>query len=340
MSNNIRKFLLPHRVIDFPTQKNFETVESKIEELISDNDTLRSSVSSLQTDLNNHKNDQNNPHNTNFIILPDTPSSYEDKEGYGLIVNNNENGLDFSIYNGVEMQSRTIYVDPVIGDDVNGDGSASAPFATIQHAIDTVKKIIPYGVIITIQLGLNDGSNKTFNITSTIEIVGFWGGGDLIIRGDDSDMVIGSSKKIKIDCSSTEKNALLVSKNMIIVRIKGVEININTSASWVTGIKTQENTAQVVIEYCAIRGNSSSKGYGVSSTFGNSLYIGDSMFSNIQTAILANNDGFIRSFNNDDYGTLPTYGLQAARQARIRKEGTQPNGSVANENSWAGGEIE
>ena len=45
------------------------------------------------------------------------------------------------------------------------------------------------------------------------------------------------------------------------------------------------------------------------------------------------------SYDNDDTGTQPAYGLHATNAGTIGKQGTQPAGSTSNELADNGGEI-
>jgi len=69
------------------------------------------------------------------------------------------NGI-YDYLDGTETVSRTIYIDPSIGNDITGNGTIGTPYATILKCLQTVKTIINGAVTITIQAL---PGNYTFN---------------------------------------------------------------------------------------------------------------------------------------------------------------------------------
>ena len=247
----------------------------------------------------------------------------------------------FDIYNQVERESRTVYVDPITGDDNNGNGSASAPFATIQKAIASIKRIIPPNVSITIQLGPNDGSTtRTFALTETVKIEGFTGGGFLIIKGDNVDETASSSKLIVVDGTGLNNHIFWLKLNNIQITIKAIKIVVDTSLGWWAGINVRGRSNWASIHYCAIEGKDNSQGYCIMAVHGAWIDVKNCYISNAKNGLFADFGSDIISRENYSYGTYPSNALSAWKQSRIAKVGNQPVGSANNEISGSGGEIE
>jgi hypothetical protein len=96
----------------------------------------------------------------------------------------------------IESANRTIYV-VTTGSDTTGDGSVSLPYATIEKALSTIKKIIISGVTVTISLGVGTFTLSKSDISTLSSITR---SGSLTIQGTltlvESGFTIGSSQAL------------------------------------------------------------------------------------------------------------------------------------------------
>jgi hypothetical protein len=113
---------------------------------------------------------------------PDTPASgkvaiYAKADGRPYW--KDDAGVEHLIQEGLTAD-RTYYVNSTTGDDANDGLAVDSPFATVQHAVDTAKRINNNGFNITFQLA--DGNYGPFTISGV-----FTGAGTLFIKGNDLD---------------------------------------------------------------------------------------------------------------------------------------------------------
>ena len=97
------------------------------------------------------------------------------------------------------VTDKTYYVDGSSGSDITGEGTSGSPWATIQHAIDSIPKIIAKDVTITIQVALGAYAE---NIT----IDDFRGGGTLVVEAEEyilDGAVTGGSATTVIDSTKS-----------------------------------------------------------------------------------------------------------------------------------------
>lgn len=205
---------------------------------------------------------------------------------------------------------------------VNLDNSMSA--ATIQALIDAQPKYIPYGKTLTFQFA--DG---TYTLSAELVWEGFDGGGTVRIYGNASDNSLSTTKAVYLNFSGQACNGIVVYACSCKMDIHFLKIAVNSSGGWCYCLSAQHNI-RVVAQYNYFLGNSTTNGAGVLVIMGK-FYAYSNYFSDIQRAFYGSNDVEIMSYNNDDTGTQPAYGLYAAYNTTIGKRGTQPAGSTANE---------
>ena len=87
---------------------------------------------------------------------------------------NNVNGLIFATSAIINY-----YVDCDNGSDITGTGSSGTPFATVQHAVDLIPKVVNHAVSINLM--------SSTNYSETVDIDGFIGYGSFTIASADSD---------------------------------------------------------------------------------------------------------------------------------------------------------
>ena len=205
----------------------------------------------------------------------------------------------------------------------------------IQAEIDAVGKYIPYGVQIIFQFA--DGE---YTLTDSLVFAGFYGGGTLVIQGNTTETnatSLHTTQEVYLDGTSLDNHAIQVyGVKLASVVLKNLKIGFK-SASQYLGVYCQ-SVDYVKVLYCYLLGSGTSQGTGAYfwSSKGDIQY---NYFSNSRNAIYSTFISEVFSYNNDDTGTMPAYGLIAENTSLIGKASTQPSGSSANEYSAYGGEI-
>lgn len=209
----------------------------------------------------------------------------------------------------------TYYVDGTAGSDTTGTGAQAMPFKTIQFAVDKLWDLCKG----KLNHDCNIFAKENLTYTEDVVIVGFWGNGNLLIRGNWTN---GTEKtnvsSIEVD-SCNCKSTSVVSFNVTSTSKNGVSIYTAIGVS---------------INSLSITGSSSANG--VLASNGSACSVLNCTISNRSTAINASVTATIRSSNNN--GTGNSIGLSASGAAKIGKSGTQPSGTTA-ESQSAGGVI-
>jgi hypothetical protein len=205
--------------------------------------------------------------------------------------------------------------------------------AEIQALIDAVPKYIPYGKTVTFQFG--DG---TYSLTDSLNFDGFYGGGRVNIWGNTSDSTSKStSQSVYLDFSAS--NGISVQGNRVsFIEVKHFRIDTPDGNSCIYMTKNA-GYVRVLYGYYTNDGKTSTSSNGVFVTQYGKVYIQANYFNNNYYAIQANDMADLVSFDNDDTGTSPTYGLRAITNSTIGKISTQPTGSTADELSQNGSAI-
>jgi hypothetical protein len=198
------------------------------------------------------------------------------------------------------------------GSDITGNGSASAPYATIQHAIDALPKVIDHNI--TIQIG--NGS-----YTEDIAINGFNGTGQLYFGTGDN-----------LNSTNTVCMLRSISIDYCLARIAFGAMTITSSFT------SSGNTVSVQVTDCRATQfyklyliSSSTYGFKIITSYASILSCSISMKS---TAIRAENGAIVYSSTNGGSGN--TTALSAYAASTIGKSGSQPSGT---ESATGGGEI-
>jgi hypothetical protein len=211
---------------------------------------------------------------------------------------------------------------------INLDDTMSA--TEIQNEIDGATRFIPAGHNLVFQFA--DGS---YSLSDTLTFDGFCGGGQLFIQGNDSESGLHTNQAVDLDFSASNVDGIVVQNSKCgDVQVKNIKIQFD-SANGNDGIRLSTSTFEVF--GCYLLGNSDADGNGII-VYRALCRINNTYVSNMNNGIIARYTQ-ITSDNNDDTGTLPTYGLFAIA-ATIKKAGTQPSGSTANEGTQDGGVIE
>lgn len=218
---------------------------------------------------------------------------------------------------------------------VNLDNSMST--AEMQTIIDSVGKYIPAEVIITFQFA--DG---TYTLAERLDFIGFFGGGIVYIQGNRTETdanELHTSQQVYLDGSGFNNGVVGVYNTNMMIRFYNLKIAIAGTGVTDRGIDAWMNFGTVDFWYGYIA-------CAASSDIGEMLYFATCLSANVfktytyrgRYSIYARANTNLYSDRNDETGTMPLYGLYA-QGACIRKSGSQPSGSTANELVTDGGEI-
>lgn len=185
-------------------------------------------------------------------------------------------------------------------------------FATIQGAIDSLKKQVNAGITINVDAG-------TYN--EDVIIKGFVGGGRIVLNGADS---LDNAVNYKV-------NSILLLSNNIRININGFDAVSTSAVAFTSGYCTA-----VELTYC--RSTVSATAYvGISMSYTAVASVGKCLISNRKYALHVMNSA--AAFSADwSAGEGNTVGLVASQGSTIGKKGTQPQGTTA-EYTDSGGVI-
>jgi hypothetical protein len=216
---------------------------------------------------------------------------------------------------------------------VNFDASMSAD--TIQGLIDAEPKYIASGVVLTFQFA--DG---TYTLSHKILVKGFWGSGTVTVQGNMGESGLHTNQAVILDfdgqsCNGIEIEGIFCQQ----ISVYNFHIKIATTVDHNSAIYVTTTRSTVLCHYNYYKGNSNTHGYAVYmlGVLDASMY--NNYIDNLYRGIYMSRNVNLFSRDNDDTGTSPQYGLVAFYNATIGKRGTQPAGSVANENTNYGGVI-
>lgn len=211
--------------------------------------------------------------------------------------------------------------------------TSSMTSAQIKAEIDKIPKYIPYGVDVTLQL--EDGTYS--NLTEQLDITGFFGGGNLLIEGETSDLTLRTTQAVILDFTGLGSNGIRLINCSCRVQLRAIKIMVDDTKIGLV-LEKQIREAEIRSVYSHVAGTSSG-GQAILANRGSQVDIVDTMVQGGQNGIAANHSR-LRSFNCDSTGTNPIYGLLAVNNGMIAKAGAnQPSGSTADENATANSTI-
>ena len=222
---------------------------------------------------------------------------------------------------------------------VNLDNSMTT--ADIQAEIDALKKYIPFGETVNIQFA--DG---TYVATAGqgIDVSGFYGGGSLEIQGNLSEPganTTHSNQLVILDCVTNGGGAsgIYIHGNMLAyIRVRNVRVNFDATNQH-RGIYAYYNGGVIQIATSSTLGDLSTGGIGVWVAWGTYAKVNNMDFSNSGYGLYVSEGARVYSAVNGSFGTNPNYGIAAQAGGTIYKNGSQPTGATANEQTATGGSI-
>lgn len=246
---------------------------------------------------------------------------------------------NFSFNDKIEINN-TLIVDnidfsPTKTQTIDFDNSMTA--AEIQAIIESVPRFIPSGQTITFQFA--DG---TYNLNQQLSFFGFYGGGNIFIFGNTAEAdatTLHTTQQVFLDFSSVDSSGIYVGKTMCGVYIYNLKIKVNTNINWRSAIQIAYTPIQATIRNSYLLGTDTTYGIGIYNTYGTIADMRYNYVSNLARGVECSGESTCFSFNTDDTGTLPAYGLYVQSAGTLGKYGIQPAGSTANENVGSGGEI-
>lgn len=187
------------------------------------------------------------------------------------------------------------------------------------QAILNVGSNIPKNAILQISL-----PTATLTGTNPITISNFYGGGEIIFSGNGAGSII---------------PAILIEENRVRIKLYNFKVEGSTATRPLVDVK--HNTKYINIE--TVYTNENSGGSAVEANFNVNacpLVVIQTSQATGKIGINAEWQAHVWSRDNVNFSTPSTdYGLQATSAAVITKTGTQPGGTIANENAVTGGII-
>jgi hypothetical protein len=209
------------------------------------------------------------------------------------------------------------------------DSSMSA--STINDKIEALPKELSGEI--TYNLNFADG---TYTLNSAINVQNFYGAGQVILNGNLSESGLHTNQAVIFDSDGQTLNrAILIDKCKVNVSVRNIKAIADLDSDG--GVIKAINCFEVGVNGCYVVGTS---------TAGSGIYlqqvsvgiIEDNFVDDLNIGIRAIRCSSTFSENNDDTGTTPNFGL-SANAGVIMKNGTQPSGSTANEQTLNGGVI-
>jgi hypothetical protein len=222
--------------------------------------------------------------------------------------------VGLTVYNGAHkiavLNPITYWISPT-GNDTTGDGTGGNPFATIQHALDILPKILLNDVSIMLSAGSYPG-----NVT----IAGFIGDGQLSITG-------GSSLATAVNYNIGSVSVTGCSAYIALMYFASNAVNADAFSIV---------RSQFVYMGGCISASAASSNRGIIAV-ASKVYVSGCQFSNKGYAIWADVCAEIFSYYNSG-GTGNGYALYARAGGTIAKSSTQPSATTA-ETTTEGGVI-
>jgi len=151
---------------------------------------------------------------------------------------------------------------------------------------------------------------------------------------------LSTTKSVFLNFSGQNSKGLVFTNNSIgYIYVNQFKIAIKTDSISEEGIYLNTNSTYFRINQSYIYGNSTTYGYGVRVQSSSNVRIYNTYFSNLKEAIFSNETSIIYSYDNDDTGTVPQYGLYCKRAIIFKTSSLQPSGSIGDEYTDMGGKI-
>lgn len=197
----------------------------------------------------------------------DTSLETDDKTVSGAI-----NEVRTLINSAVQNTDKQIYVSPS-GNDNTGDGSSGGPFATIQHALDTVPKRLRANVTIRLAAGTY---NEIVNIAGFVAESGSYSESDLAYGSGPRLTILGGASST--EAASYQVRAFRLSNCTALIDLAGIRC---TKAAEITSpIVLVQNCAYVDMRNCLFStAANSTAGVSVYSTLCSTVRVATSVFT-------------------------------------------------------------
>jgi len=207
------------------------------------------------------------------------------------------------------------------GSDEIGDGSVDKPWATLQHVIDQLPKIINHTVTIQIQDG-------TYAWTGGVDIVGFSGSGVLIIQGNTADRTAVQIKG-NFAAGGTYEGVITVKYvniGQFVIRYLTID---NDGTNSINGIFVAGCSGLVFIYTCVVQDFSVSGRNGIFINTSPNTVVQSCDLSNNYRGLLVSTTTYCYARDNTSTTTNATYGYYVNQAAELGYSGTTATGSIA-----------
>lgn len=211
--------------------------------------------------------------------------------------------------------------------------------AEMQAKIDNAPHYLPHNK----SLYFTFASNTTYSLTGSLVFDGFFGGGALYIRGNDSET--GANTKHSTQQNhltwSTPAQGIQILNNTCYLQIRNLKITANcgTSSNY-SAIMVLNNPGWVYIHAnYLITSLTTGNGYGVQLNGGVRAYVRRNYFSQGFAGVHGAAVGYGFVYDNDDIGNMPDYGVTSYNGSLLGVRDSIINGSMADNKAAVGGAI-
>lgn len=212
--------------------------------------------------------------------------------------------------------------------------NTSMSTAEIQDEIDKIDRHIPYGEVIVLQFA--DGTD-TFS--STLEINGFYGGGNIRVLGNAANASLADTKNVVLDFSGVTSFGIRAYNNAIQLDVTYLEIRFNSTSDY-AGFVSSNSPGTSNVSFCVFIGTANTSGSGINAFGTSRVNMSSNRFANSLRGARASKMGTIYSEDNESVaGNLPQFGLVAFGGIIFQGNATQPTGSASDTSVANGGQI-
>jgi len=209
----------------------------------------------------------------------------------------------------------------------------------IQAKIDAVGRHIPRDVVITFQFA--DG---TYSLTGPLTWEGFHGGGRIEIKGntDEADATsLHTNQNVFLHFSGQYCDGIRLEDSTVAFTVRNLKIEILTTSTKKYCIYAESLSGRLLVRYNYLYGgdNGDDKNAGLYCIYVPCCDAMKNYVSNISRGIRADKESLLRSYDNDDVGTLPKYGLEACGGIILKDGATQPDGVSGDTREISAGQI-
>lgn len=161
--------------------------------------------------------------------------------------------------------------------------TTSDSYATIQAKIDSYNRFIPWDRYIVVQF-----SDGTYYWTNSLKFCGFYGGGVIYIRGNQSETQLGHTNQAVEFCTTNyDGMALEIKQNAVGFEVDRIKFTIYNNSSPATnynaGIYLLKNSDAPVILGCSFFGQVTNFGYGVYASW-TKVQLQSNVYSTVKSA--------------------------------------------------------